>query len=80
MPRCNYHKGPNLSGVDPESNQIVILFHPRKDIWAEHFRWEGPVLIGVTPTAGATIAVLDMNHPFRVRARKQLIKEDVFRA
>ena len=27
--RCNLHKGPNLTGIDPETNQIATLFHPR---------------------------------------------------
>jgi hypothetical protein len=28
-PHCNRYKGPNIAGVDPESGQIVRLFHPR---------------------------------------------------
>jgi 5-methylcytosine-specific restriction endonuclease McrA len=35
--RCNKHKGPNLSGIDPATGQVVRLFHPRRDRWAEHF-------------------------------------------
>ncbi|MFZ4763807.1 MAG: hypothetical protein ACOYMN_02540 [Roseimicrobium sp.] len=27
--RCNSHKGPNLSGVDPSTGQLERLFHPR---------------------------------------------------
>jgi 5-methylcytosine-specific restriction endonuclease McrA len=27
---CNRYKGPNLSGIDPQTNQVVELFHPRK--------------------------------------------------
>ena len=29
--RCNLHKGPNLSGVDPDTGQVVRLFDPRDD-------------------------------------------------
>ena len=25
---CNLHKGPNLTGIDPDSGAIVPLFHP----------------------------------------------------
>ncbi|SPF47652.1 hypothetical protein SBA4_3740007 [Candidatus Sulfopaludibacter sp. SbA4] len=32
--RCNLCKGPNLTGLDPESGRIVPLFHPRRDRWA----------------------------------------------
>jgi 5-methylcytosine-specific restriction endonuclease McrA len=26
--RCNLRKGPNLSGLDPETGQLTRLFHP----------------------------------------------------
>jgi 5-methylcytosine-specific restriction endonuclease McrA len=29
---CNLHKGPNLSGIDPETGQIAALFNPRRDV------------------------------------------------
>ena len=34
--RCNAFKGPNLSAIDPESGNIVPIFHPRKDRWHSH--------------------------------------------
>ena len=30
--RCNLHKGPNLSGIDPADDRIVTLFNPRSDL------------------------------------------------
>ena len=39
--RCNLNKGPNLTGIDPETGEIVSLFHPRRDRWAEHFVYSG---------------------------------------
>jgi 5-methylcytosine-specific restriction endonuclease McrA len=38
---CNLHKGPNLSGIDPETGQITALFHPRRDQWSAHFALRG---------------------------------------
>jgi HNH endonuclease len=76
--KCNYHKGPNISGIDPESLQIVRLFHPRNDLWNDHFRWEGPRLVGLSPQGGATIAVLEINHPLRIELRERLIMEGKF--
>jgi hypothetical protein len=35
--QCNFKKGPNLSGIDPETAQVTPLFHPREDTWADHF-------------------------------------------
>ena len=76
--RCNQHKGPNLAGIDSESGAIVPLFHPRRDTWNEHFRYEGPVLIGLTPAGRATISVLAINSLLRTAARQVLIEADQF--
>ena len=78
--RCNSYKGPNLSGIDPETASIVTLFNPRTDEWAAHFRWGGAMLIGKTAVARATIAVLEINHPWRVKARQRLMHEGRFEA
>ena len=73
--RCNLKKGPNLSGVDPLTEEIAPLFHPRRQMWSRHFRWNGPHLIGLTKSGRATIAVLDMNEPQRVQLRSRLMDE-----
>lgn len=69
---CNVHKGPNLSGVDPEDGQVVPLFHPRRDIWDEHFAVDGGFIVGLTPTGRATVRVLEMNATERVELRLPL--------
>ncbi len=48
--RCNRHKGPNIASIEPDTNEIVRLFHPRKDDWSEHFSWRGILLVGLTPS------------------------------
>jgi HNH endonuclease len=73
--RCNAHKGPNISGIDPDSGEIVRLFNPRKDAWNRHFEWNGAVLVGLSAIARATIFVLDINHPSYVAIRAGLISE-----
>jgi hypothetical protein len=75
--RCNFHKGPNLSGIDPQTGDVVRLFHPRADRWTEHFRWQRAHIEGLTPTGRATIAVLEMNQNLRVQARERLITEGI---
>ena len=35
--QCNRHKGSDLASVDPATGDIVMLFHPRKDQWNDHF-------------------------------------------
>jgi hypothetical protein len=75
---CNNRKGPNIAGRDPLTGRIVRLFHPRRDQWPQHFQWDGPRLVGLTPIGRATIAVLEINLPNRIALRQSLIEEGVF--
>jgi hypothetical protein len=77
-PRCNRNKGPNIAGLDGKTRQLVPLYHPRRDRWAEHFRWRGPRLLGRTSVGRATIRVLGINHPDIVSLRRELITEGIF--
>src|SRR5262252_7659432 len=45
---CNLHKGTNLTGIDPETQALTELFHPRRHDWGEHFQWQGVYLSGKT--------------------------------
>jgi hypothetical protein len=76
--RCNAHKGPNLTGIDPATGKLARLFHPRRDRWVRHFRWRGPVLVGRTSIGRTTIAVLTINHPDAVAVRKALMEDSAF--
>ena len=71
--RCNLHKGPNLTGFDPESGEIVPLFHPRRDRWAEHFVFRGPRIEGLTAMGRTTVHVLGMNDARRLDLRADLL-------
>lgn len=75
---CNAYKGTDISGIDAQTAALTRLFNPRLDQWREHFRWNGPVLTGLTPIGRATVVVLRINLPIRVRARAILIEEGVF--
>lgn len=75
---CNKHKGPNIAGIDPTTRKLVPLFNPRRHKWSRHFLWNGPYLRGKTGIGRATIAVLDINDPFRVVLRNTLTEEGVF--
>ena len=62
-PLCNRHKGDRLSAIDPETGNEVPLFHPRRQRWAEHFRWseDGLRILGLTPTGRATVVALHLD-------------------
>jgi hypothetical protein len=36
-PRCNLLKGSNIAGADPETGAPTFLYHPRFNVWDEHF-------------------------------------------
>lgn len=59
-PICNGHKADQTEAMDPETDQIVPLFNPRKQKWHEHFSWsaEGLKIVGKTPTGRATVIAL----------------------
>jgi len=72
---CNLRKGPNIAGLDPETDELTPLFNPRVDTRTEHFVWDGAWLRGKTPIGRATIAVLDINHADSVAVRQALRDE-----
>ncbi len=70
--RCNFAKGPNLSSVDSETDETVLLFHPRQDKWSEHFAVQNAEIVGLTSCGRATANLLQMNAPKRVQLRAVL--------
>jgi 5-methylcytosine-specific restriction endonuclease McrA len=71
--RCNQSKGPNIAGIDSHTGSITPLYHPRRDLWSDHFRYDGAILIGQSASARATIAVLAINAPIRIATRQALL-------
>ncbi|REJ96622.1 MAG: HNH endonuclease [Planctomycetota bacterium] len=71
-PDCNSAKGPNLSAIDPDSDQLTPLFQPRTDSWDEHFEYSGAIIEGRTGRGRATARLLRFNDPERVRIREEL--------
>ena len=71
---CNLLKGPNLSGLDPETEELVRLFHPRNDVWTDHFRTDGARIVGRTNVGRTTAWLLEMNSEDRVELRRTLIE------
>ncbi len=70
---CNRYKGPNLSSIDPDTQEITQLFNPRKQIWTQHFQLDGEQLIGLTPEGRATVFLLQLNSEERLLERRMLV-------
>ena len=68
---CNEHKGTRIVARDPLSGEIVPLFNPRRQVWAEHFTWddEGTHIFGLTKTGRATALALSLNRSSLVFTR-----------
>lgn len=72
--RCNLRKGPNLTGIDPFTGNVVRLFHPRRDSWREHFKRHDETRIeGTTETGRATVRLLAFNDARRLELRAELL-------
>ena len=61
--RCNERRYNFTSGFDPDTEEEVPLFNPRKQYWSEHFIWTsvGVKILGITPIGRATCNRLDLN-------------------
>jgi hypothetical protein len=70
--RCNLYKGTNLASIDTETGALVPLFHPRQDVWHEHFAFRGPRIRGLTLKGRVTVQLLKMNAARRVQLRAEL--------
>ncbi|MEO8428546.1 MAG: HNH endonuclease signature motif containing protein [Verrucomicrobiota bacterium] len=67
---CNLCKGPNLSGLDPQTGEMTRLFHPRLDDWAAHFTRRGGEVIGLSVVGRTTVSLLKMNEDGRLQLRE----------
>jgi hypothetical protein len=73
--RCNLKKGPNIASVDPAADRVVSLYHPRRQVWREHFSFDEEGRIhGLTPEGRATVQLMDMNEPERTELRLLLMR------
>lgn len=70
--RCNLHKGPNLTGIDPDTDEITPLFHPREQVWPDHFGADGSLIVGKTSIGRTTLDLLRMNTPRRQQLREAI--------
>jgi hypothetical protein len=75
---CNKRKGSDLSSIDPQTSDVVALFHPRRERWADHFRLVGGRIEPLTATGRVTERLLQFNRPERVDERELLLAMGLF--
>jgi hypothetical protein len=73
---CNEFKGAQVEAQDPLTSLRMPLFHPRRQLWRNHFCWsdDGSSIIGLTPIGRATVVALNLNHPLIVEARRRWVR------
>ena len=76
---CNLLKACHVTGKDGMTGRETALFHPRRDIWSNHFRWSthGEEIIPLTPAGRATISRLDLNRAALRNLRRLRRLEDL---
>jgi hypothetical protein len=72
-PECNLRKGPNLTGMDPDTGIVTRLFQPRTDRWERHFVRDGAAISGLTPVGRTTAWLFEINSPDRLHWRQLLL-------
>ena len=72
---CNGFKSDQTHCVDPDTQQLVPLFDPRRDNWWSHFRWsdDGTEVIGLTATGRATVIALQLNTLEHMKTRRRWV-------
>ena len=77
---CNIRKSNHVAGTDEETGNTVRLFHPRQELWEEHFELvsQTGTMHGKTPIGRATVQRLEMNSSVQREARRQWMRLGLF--
>jgi len=75
-PRYKERKGAQINARDPKIGKATPLFHPRRNVWDKHFRWNSDHLRieGRTAIGRATVSALGLDSLTRQQLR--LIRRD----
>ena len=74
---CNKYKGSDLASIDPNTEKILPLYHPRQNLWSEHFQLSRAEFTPLTAIGRVTIRLLQLNRPDRVEERQLLLNAGI---
>lgn len=69
---CNRYKGSDLASLDED--EVVTLFHPRRQLWLDNFRLNGPLIEPLTAHGRVTVSLLRLNSDERIEERQTLLR------
>jgi len=76
MPRIHIPvKGSDFAAIDPMDGQPAFLFNPRTQDRSDHFRLDGALVAGLTPSGRATVELLRINDDAVVTHRRELMRK-----
>lgn len=77
---CNGFKHAKTQAVDPQTNEKMLLFNPRIQVWNEHFEFNESKteIIGITACRRATVTALRLNFEQAVTARETWVSAGLY--
>ncbi|QDU43406.1 HNH endonuclease [Symmachiella dynata] len=69
---CNRFKGSDIASIDPNTEQLTPLFHPRRDKWGDHFRLNEGRINALTAIGRVTTNILRFNTVENIELRRML--------
>jgi len=70
----NGQKGTDIASIDPDTEKLVRLFHPRREDWPIHFLLEGAAIIPLSGIGRVTEFLLQLNRFDRLANRGWLLR------
>lgn len=73
---CNQYKWTQTEGIDPQTEQITPLFHPRQHIWSDYFVWSSDQvkILGLNACGRATVEALKLNNSLALTVRQNWVR------
>ncbi|WP_293157669.1 MULTISPECIES: hypothetical protein [unclassified Microcoleus] len=70
------NKGSDIASIDPETGEVVRLYNPRKDRWADHFQLqtESGTIEPLSAIGRVSVYLLQVNRAECLTQRKLLSK------
>jgi len=69
---CNKYKGSDIASLD--ENEVVALFHPRRQRWDAHFQLQDAEIVPLTAHGRVTVRLLQLNRFERLAERRLLMR------
>ncbi|HEY0407407.1 MAG TPA: HNH endonuclease signature motif containing protein [Pyrinomonadaceae bacterium] len=70
---CNRRKGSDLGSILPKTGELVRFFHPRRDIWKDHFEVVYVKIFTLTEIGEVTARIFEFNKEERILERAVLV-------